>query len=75
MKRILTTLAALTIAAQTHAQAPEAVRSFGAQDAVYRLTVRGTTDILLFGPVLRAFTAANPQYAVDYEQWLSLIHI
>ncbi len=69
IRHILAPLAMLALAVQAHAQSPEAVRSFGAQDAAHRLTVRGTTDIVLFGPVLRAFTAAYPQYVVDYEQW------
>lgn len=63
-------LVALALAAQAQDD-PEAVRSFGPEDAPRELVVRGTTDIGLFAPVLEAFTAANADLRVNYEQWSS----
>lgn len=49
--------------------APEAVAHYGPAGAPSPLLVRGTTDIALFAPVLRAFATANPLVRIDYEQW------
>lgn len=48
---------------------PEAVNSYGPPDSAVRLLVRGTTDIALFEPVLRAFVAQRDGLRVDYQQW------
>ncbi|MBI1170114.1 extracellular solute-binding protein [bacterium] len=61
---------ALTAAAPVQA-APEAVQAYGDPAAPARLLVRGTTDIALFDPVLRLFTASHPDLRIDYEQWAS----
>ncbi|WP_127902757.1 ABC transporter substrate-binding protein [Solirhodobacter olei] len=72
MIRALVLLLAL-LAAQPAAAAPlapEATAHYGPTTAPLRsLLVRGTTDIALFAPVLRAFAEANPGMAVGYEQW------
>jgi ABC-type Fe3+ transport system substrate-binding protein len=49
--------------------APEAVKSYGPAGALAQLTVRGTTDIALFEPVLEMFVARVGNTRIDYEQW------
>ncbi len=44
---------------------------FGAADAARRLTLRSTTDLSVFGPIIEAFLRARPDMRVDYEQWAS----
>ena len=50
---------------------PEATRSYGSAQAEAQLTVRGTTDIALFEPVLQMFVAHSDGARIDYEQWAS----
>lgn len=52
-----------------HAQGWEDFRSYGPSEAPERLRIRGTTDLSLFDPVLRAFSATNPDLRIDYQQW------
>jgi ABC-type Fe3+ transport system substrate-binding protein len=49
--------------------APEAAAHFGVAGAPGALTVRGTTDVALFGPLLEAFAQATPELEIRYEQW------
>ncbi len=49
--------------------APEATRSYGPAQADVRLTVRGTTDIARFEPVLEKFLARSDGVRIEYEQW------
>ncbi len=51
------------------AQQVEAKAAFGPPDAATRLTVRGTTDISVFAPVIEAFLATRAGLGMDYEQW------
>lgn len=71
MKRmIICAVLALGLAQPAMAEpAPEAVISYGSEQAGTRLLVRGTTDIELFEPVLLAFVANAPDTRIDYEQW------
>lgn len=50
---------------------PEATARFGVTGAPGALTVRGTTDVALFGPLLEAFAQATPELEIHYEQWAS----
>ena len=50
---------------------PEATKSYGPVQAEVQLTVRGTTDIALFEPVLQLFVAHSDGIRIDYEQWAS----
>ncbi len=65
MKRLSLILALLT----GSAAAQEATATFGALDAAITLTIRSTTDIAVFGPVLDAFLDTRPDLSVTYEQW------
>ncbi|WP_328598860.1 ABC transporter substrate-binding protein [Pseudooceanicola pacificus] len=69
--RLLRLAAALVLAGCTApaALAQEVRESFGPADAPVRLSIRSTTDIAAFGPVIRAFLQRRPGLAVDYEQW------
>lgn len=49
--------------------APEAARSYGPAQADLRLTVRGTTDIALFEPVIEMFLGLSGRVRIEYEQW------
>lgn len=49
--------------------AQEAYKSFGPTTSSNRLTVRSTTDIAVFGPVINTFLDGQNDLAVDYEQW------
>lgn len=51
------------------AQAQEAVAQFGPTEAPARLTVRSTTDIGIFAPVVEAFVTDRSDVQVVYEQW------
>ena len=48
--------------------APEAAARFGLVNAAVTLRVLGTTDVVLFAPLLEAFVAAAPEVGIDYEQ-------
>ena len=50
---------------------PEAIGVFGAEEAAEEILLRGTTDLVLFEPVLDAFLATAPQLRIRYEQWAS----
>ncbi|MXY33348.1 MAG: ABC transporter substrate-binding protein [Boseongicola sp. SB0664_bin_43] len=50
---------------------PEATKSYGPLQAEVHLTVRGTTDIALFEPVLQTFVTRSDGARIDYEQWAS----
>ena len=49
--------------------AQEAVWEHGPKTGGARLLVRGTTDIAVFEPVLRAFARHAPAVSITYEQW------
>lgn len=50
---------------------PEATESYGPSGATVRLLVRGTTDIALFEPILKAFVSQTNGLRLDYQQWAS----
>lgn len=52
-----------------HAGAQEIVKRFGPDQAARVLLLRSTTDIAIFGPVVKAFLATQPDLAITYEQW------
>lgn len=70
MKLRFATLLILLTAQLAQAE-PEAVEHFGNPNASVTLLVRGTTDIALFEPLIRAFVARAPGDRVRYEQWSS----
>lgn len=49
--------------------AQEAVRDFGLNTAMRHITLRSTTDLAIFAPVVDTFIAANPDVHITYEQW------
>jgi len=69
MKVIGQVCAVLLAGAAAAQPAPEAVTSYGPEDAARRLLVRGTTDIARFENVLRLFTSRPDSPRIDYEQW------
>lgn len=71
MSRLFTAISLLAAAllAPATAAAQEAVADYGAVAPERRLLVRGTTDIVAFGPVLEAFAGRMPGLAIRYEQW------
>jgi len=70
MIRILMMFAGLIAAvAPATGQQIEARATFGGADATAEMVVRSTTDIPVFGPVVEAFIADNPDIRVLYEQW------
>ncbi|MEQ9529937.1 MAG: hypothetical protein RIF42_16190, partial [Parvibaculaceae bacterium] len=52
-------------------QAQEAVALYGPdRDAASTyMVIEGSTDVTPFTPLLEAFAAQNPQFAIRYEQW------
>ncbi len=58
-------IVALFLGAPVAAQ--EAVARFG--DGETRMVLRSTTDIRILAPLMERFAAANPDLAVEYEQW------
>lgn len=51
------------------AQQAEATALFGPSDAATQMTVRGTTDIAAFAPVIDSFLATRKGLRINYEQW------
>ncbi|HSF92264.1 MAG TPA: ABC transporter substrate-binding protein [Paracoccaceae bacterium] len=47
----------------------EATATYGPESAPQTLTLRGTTDIAAFSPVMLAFLTENPNLQIRYEQW------
>ena len=64
-------LIVLLIALAGGARAQEAVTTYAAPDRepTLTLTLRSTTDTVIFAPLLEAFVTANPTIALRYEQW------
>ena len=64
----LTLALALPVRGWAQALVPEATVAHGPPGGA-QVLVRGTTDIALFDPVLRAFSATAPGLRIVYEQW------
>ncbi|MGQ7845967.1 ABC transporter substrate-binding protein [Granulosicoccus sp. 3-233] len=62
-------LAMLTLCLPAPLPAQEEVGEFGPDDAIRTLVVRGSTDIELFAPVMRAFLDRSIDTRIRYEQW------
>ena len=70
-RTLLLALALLAAPARAADPGPEAVAQFGFEGAPGTMTVRGTTDVALFAPLLRAFAESVPELGIRYEQWSS----
>ncbi|SFG93633.1 iron(III) transport system substrate-binding protein [Palleronia marisminoris] len=66
MRRFLALIAALLPAA---AEASEVTATFGPDNATRTATIRSTTDLAAFGPVIEAFLTTRPDTRIIYEQW------
>lgn len=69
MTRIIPLALSLMTLASMACAAPEAIKTYGPARADSQLTVRGTTDIALFEPVIELFLTRQPGTRIVYEQW------